>query len=49
MLLGSEGAPSVAFAEREGVSPSYFTWLVRLSYLAAASPKRTSTGAGRAI
>ena len=26
--------PSAALAKREGVRPSYFTWLVRLSYLA---------------
>ena len=33
-LVGSEGVPFAALAEREGVSPSYFTRLVRLSYLA---------------
>ena len=32
-LVGSDGAPFVALAKREGVSPSYFTRLVRLSYL----------------
>ena len=33
-LVGSAGAPFAALASREGVSPSYFTRLVRLSYLA---------------
>ena len=33
-LLDSEGAPFATLAKREGVSPSYFTRLVRLSYLA---------------
>jgi site-specific DNA recombinase len=33
-LLGSDEVPFAALAEREGVSPSYFTRLVRLSYLA---------------
>jgi len=33
-LVGSDAAPFAALAEREGVSPSYFTRLVRLSYLA---------------
>jgi hypothetical protein len=33
-LVRSEGVPFAALAEREGVSPSYFTRLVRLSYLA---------------
>jgi site-specific DNA recombinase len=33
-LVGSEGAPFAALARREGVSPSYFTRLVRLNYLA---------------
>jgi DNA invertase Pin-like site-specific DNA recombinase len=33
-LLDSEGVPFAALAKREGVSPSYFTRLVRLSYLA---------------
>src|SRR5262249_49634584 len=32
--LGSDGVPSAALAKRQGVSPSYFTRLVRLSYLA---------------
>jgi hypothetical protein len=33
-LVRSEGVPFAALAEREGVSPSYFTRLVRLSYIA---------------
>jgi hypothetical protein len=33
-LLDSDGAPYAGLARREGVSPSYFTRLVRLSYLA---------------
>jgi hypothetical protein len=33
-LLNSDGVPFAALAKREGVSPSYFTRLVRLSYLA---------------
>jgi site-specific DNA recombinase len=33
-LLHSDDAPFAALAKREGVSPSYFTRLVRLSYLA---------------
>ena len=33
-LVHSEGVPFAALAEREGVSRSYFTRLVRLSYLA---------------
>ena len=33
-LVGSDEVPFAALAEREGVSPSYFTCLVRLSYLA---------------
>ena len=33
-LADSEGVPFAALAEREGVSRSYFTRLVRLSYLA---------------
>jgi hypothetical protein len=34
LLVGSDGVPFAALAKREGVSPSYFTRLVRLSYLA---------------
>ena len=33
-LIGSAGVPFAALAKQEGVSPSYFTRLVRLSYLA---------------
>jgi DNA invertase Pin-like site-specific DNA recombinase len=33
-LVDSDGVPFAAVAKREGVSPSYFTRLVRLSYLA---------------
>jgi site-specific DNA recombinase len=33
-LVGSGGSPFAALAKQEGVSPSYFTRLVRLSYLA---------------
>ena len=33
-LVDSDGVPFAALARREGVSPSYFTRLVRLSYLA---------------
>src|SRR5215471_10676487 len=33
-LVASDEVPFAALAEREGVSPSYFTRLVRLSYLA---------------
>src|SRR5215471_17347186 len=33
-LVGSDGVPCAELARREGVSPSYFTRLVRLSYLA---------------
>ena len=33
-LVASDGVPFAALARQEGVSPSYFTRLVRLSYLA---------------
>ena len=33
-LVGSDGVPFAALTKRQGVSPSYFTRLVRLSYLA---------------
>ena len=33
-LVGSDGVPFSAVAKRQGVSPSYFTRLLRLSYLA---------------
>jgi hypothetical protein len=34
-LASSDGVPFAALAKREGVSPSYFTRVVRLSYLAS--------------
>jgi DNA invertase Pin-like site-specific DNA recombinase len=49
-LAGSDGVPFAALAKQEGVSPSYFTRLVRLSYLAPCiSRKPFSTGASRLI
>jgi site-specific DNA recombinase len=48
-LLDSDGVPFAALAQREGVSPSYFTRLVRLGYLARTSPKPSSTAASRPI
>src|SRR6516165_8860979 len=33
-LVGGDGVPFAALAKRDGVSPSYFTRVVRLSYLA---------------
>jgi len=33
-LIGSDGVPFASVARRQGVSPSYFTRLIRLSYLA---------------
>src|SRR5262249_17977981 len=33
-LVGNDGVPFAVLAKREGVSPSYFTRLVRLGYLA---------------
>jgi len=33
-LVDSDGVPFAALVKRQGVSPSYFTRLVRLSYLA---------------
>ena len=33
-LLDSDGVPFATVAKREGVTPSYFTRIVRLSYLA---------------
>ena len=33
-LVDSDSVPFTALAKREGVSPSYFTRLIRLSYLA---------------
>ena len=34
VLVSSDSVPFAALAKREGVSPSYFTRLVRLSFLA---------------
>jgi hypothetical protein len=48
-LLGRDGVPFAALAQREGVSRSYFTRVVCLSYFAPISPRRSSTGASRAI
>ncbi|MBV8937198.1 MAG: hypothetical protein JO095_15500, partial [Alphaproteobacteria bacterium] len=33
-LVAADGVPFATLAQREGVSPSYFTRLVRLNYLA---------------
>jgi site-specific DNA recombinase len=33
-LVGGDGVPFAALVKREGVSPSYFTRLLRVSYLA---------------
>ncbi|MBV9374678.1 MAG: hypothetical protein JO320_06435, partial [Alphaproteobacteria bacterium] len=48
-LVGSDGVPFAELAKREGVSPSYFTRLVRLSYSPRTSRKPFSTAANRAI
>jgi hypothetical protein len=49
-ILGrSDSVPFAALAKCEGVSPSYFTRVVRTSYLARISPKRSSMGVSRAI
>ena len=48
-LLDSDGMPFAALAKREGVSPSYFTRLVRLSYLAPDFTRPSSTAGSRAI
>ena len=40
-LVGSDGVPFAALARREGVSPSYCTRLVRLSYLTPDITQRT--------
>jgi site-specific DNA recombinase len=48
-LLDGDGMPFAALAKREGVSPSYFTRLVRLSYLAPDIPRPSSTAVSRAI
>ena len=47
-LAGSDGVMFAALARREGVSPSYFTRLVRLSYLAPDIRKPSSMGGSRA-
>ena len=44
----SDGLPFAALAEREGVSSSYFTRLVRLSYLAPDITQAILDGASRA-
>ena len=41
-LDGTDGVPFAALAKREGVSPSYFTRLVRLSYLGRFSRSRVA-------
>jgi hypothetical protein len=48
-LIDRDGVPFAALAQRQGVSPSYFTRFVRLSYLARTSRKPSSTGASRPI
>ena len=48
-LAQGEGVPFAALAEREGVSRSYFTRLVRLSYSRRILPRRSSMGGSRAI
>jgi len=48
-LAEGEGVPFAALAQREGVSRSYFTRLVRLSISHRISPKRSSKGGNRAI
>src|SRR5882724_1109703 len=47
-LAEGEGVPFAALAQREGVSRSYFTRLVRLSISHRISPKRSSKGGNRA-
>jgi hypothetical protein len=49
VLVGSDGEPFAALAKREGVSPSYFTRLVRLSYLAPDIIQAILDGASRPI
>jgi hypothetical protein len=48
-LFDSDGVPFAALSKREGVSPSYFTRLVRLSHLARTLCKPSSTVVSRAI
>jgi len=47
-LIAGDGVPFAALAKREGVSPSYFTRLVRLSYLAPDITQAILDGASRA-
>jgi len=49
VLVGSDGVPFAALAKREGVSLSYFTRLVRLSYLAPDIIQAILDGRQRAI
>jgi hypothetical protein len=48
-LTQGEDIAFAAVAQREGVSRSYFTRLVRLSYLAPDITRRSSMGGSRAI
>ena len=48
-LVGSDGLPFAALAKRQGVSPSYFTRLVRISYLDPDITEASSTAVSRAI
>jgi hypothetical protein len=48
-LLDSDGGPFAALAKRQGVSPSYFTRLVRISYLDPDITEASSTAVSRAI
>ena len=48
-LIGSPGVPFAALAKQEGVSRSYFTRLVRLSYLTPTSRKPSSTAISHPI
>jgi hypothetical protein len=43
-LFGSDGVPFSELAQREGVSSSYFTRVVRLSYLALDIPQAVLDG-----
>ena len=49
ILLESDGVPFAALAKRQGVSPSYFTRLVRISYLDPDITEASSTAVSRAI
>jgi site-specific DNA recombinase len=48
-LAGTDGVPFSELAKQEGVSPSYFTRLVRLSYLAPDITQAILDGASHAI